>query len=137
MGPPASGRAPVRPDANGTGAAPTARPGSGEGADHPLTDWDRVIASVEAEGLDRQQRPYADDPTEVIGPFDIGRWTKDAGAPSERTRGRPPAPARPGSGRQAAADHPTGPGRPVAGDHPVGPGRTAAGEHRSGSHRGW
>lgn len=95
-----------------------------------MTDWDRVIASVEAEGLEQGRRgpdhpsPYVEDPTEVMGPFDIGQWTlqgRDAGQPSAA---RSPSAARPpGSDRPPSPDRQRSPGRPPPADRqaPAGP----------------
>jgi sortase A len=85
-------------------------------------DWDQVIASVEAEGRDRERRPYTDDPTEVLGPFDVGQWTvqgKDTGRPPQRVRPRPaPAPSGP---THPGAARPAGPPR----ERPAPPDRNA------------
>ena len=117
-----------RPGAPGTAAKPAAsgaRPASGGPGKQPPTDWDRVIASVEADGLDRERRapgPYAEDPTEVIGPFDIGLWTvsgKEAGPPPERVRARAAPTGPPTAGRST----PTGP--PRERPRPAPPGRGA------------
>ncbi|MFL6128347.1 MAG: class E sortase [Mycobacteriales bacterium] len=70
-----------------------------------------MIASVEAEGPDRERRAAdADEPTEVIGPFDIGLWTvhgKEAGPSPERVRAR----AAPTT-RSRSVEQPVPPGPP-------------------------
>lgn len=67
----------------------------------PPPSWDKLVASVVTERQDRDLAAgrdetlapagYTDDPTEVLGPFDIGLWTvqgKESGLPPERVRGR-------------------------------------------------
>lgn len=129
-------------------------PGRAEAArSERAADWDQVIASVEAGGIGRERRPYQEDPTEVLGPFDIGRWTEDAGKRSDRGRARPPAPSQPSVGRADAGRHNGPPGAGpqgatrAAGAGPQGAGRSGAdqqggarqpggGQHGGGRHGG-
>jgi hypothetical protein len=126
---PDPGRAPPADTADRTGWAAVGDQTNGDGAPQRSTAGHATARPA--------RTPYEEDPTEVIGPFDIGRWTLQGrtGLPADPAAAR--IPARPSTGTRDVRDR--GVAERDRGERPrggAGPVRASGGGREGGPPRG-